>query len=60
MNSICCSRCHHSVLSENGLKQIVRAPSSSWSDMCEMMFCDHGGNVHLNRDIVIIVRRNNM
>ena len=59
MNSFCCSRCHQSILSEKGIKRVVRAPSSSWSDMCEMMFCDHGGNVHLNPSIVFIVEENN-
>ena len=46
-----CSRCLNTLVDET-TRQVRRSPSSLWSDLCEQIYCDHGGNIHLNPRLV--------
>ena len=51
IQSISCARCGEGLAKES-LIRVKPAPSAQWSELCEELYCEHGGSVHMHREFV--------
>lgn len=48
---LACARCGWS-LAAASLRRVKPAPSSQWRELCEELYCEHGGSVHSQEGLV--------
>lgn len=48
---LACARCGWQIATES-LCRVKPAPSSQWRELCEELYCEHGGSVHSQEGLV--------
>lgn len=51
IQSLACARCGIGIARES-IMRVKPAPSAQWSELCEELYCEHGGSVHMHKGMV--------
>ena len=52
ISRLACTRCGCQLAAES-LRRVKPAPSSQWRELCEELYCEHGGSVHSHEGFVV-------